>query len=84
MYAIGLCMSQKCFGLPVGTYRLGIALLSDDTLSEQKLYKVEMNFDADSDYECVSDKMHDTTIGKSFFTTNAVPVSYILRAATHT
>ena len=50
----------------MGTYRLGIVLLSDDTSSEQVLYSVEMSSDADSDYGCVSHETRNTTFGKSF------------------
>ena len=53
-------MLQESFCLPVGTYRLGIVLLSDDTLSEQKLDSVLLSDD------CTSDEIHDTSLlGKS-------------------
>jgi len=58
---ISLCILQKCFGLPVGTYRLGIVLMSDDILCEQRLHNVELC----SSYRHDSDEAHDTTIGKS-------------------
>ena len=54
-------MLQICFGLPVGTYRLGIVLMSDDTQSEQKLNVVELSSNADPNV-CIS----DTTFGQSF------------------
>jgi len=64
---ISLCVyMQMCFGLPVGTYRLGIVLLSDEMESEHKLLKVELSTQPDKDY-CVSDKMHSFTFGKCFF-----------------
>jgi len=57
---------QKCFGLPVGTYRLGIVLLTDDKQSEQMLYNVELSSDADNDV-CVSDQMQSySTFGTCF------------------
>jgi len=56
---------QKCFRLPLGTYRLGIVLLSDDKLSEQMLYNVKLSYYADSD-DCVSEEMHNFSFGTCF------------------
>jgi len=56
----------------MGTYRLGIVLLSDDTFSEQKLYRVKLSSDYDYDYDdCVFDNVDNTTIrnSKSIVTT---------------
>ena len=54
----------------MGTYRLGIVLLSDDTFSEQKLYRVKLSSDYDYD-DCDFDNVDNTTIrySKSILTT---------------
>jgi len=44
----------------VGTYRLGIVLLSDNWLSEQRLLVVDLTSDYRHDNDCVS---YDTTFG---------------------
>jgi len=44
----------------VGTYRLGIVLLSDNSLSEQKLLVVDLTSDYHHDYDCLS---YNTTFG---------------------
>lgn len=59
----------------MGTYRLGIVLLSDNMSSEQMLYSVELSSDADSDYDCVSDEIHNTTLGKSVLNTRRCTVA---------
>jgi len=49
--------------LPVGKYRLGIVLLSDDRQSEQTLRSVELSSDADID-NCASNKTQNVTFSK--------------------
>ena len=45
----------------MGTYRLGIELLSDDMQSEQQLDSVELS----SDPSCMSDEMYHISLGES-------------------
>ena len=47
----------------MGTYRLGIAILSDD--AQVNLYEVTLRSDADNE-DCDSDKMHNFTFGTYF------------------
>jgi len=50
----------------MGTYRLGIVLLSADTFSEQKLYRVKLSSDYDYDYDnCAFNNVDNTTFSSS-------------------
>jgi len=59
--------TQTCFGLPAGTYRLGIVLLSHDRQSQHMLHGVELSSGADKGDCDVSDNFAFGWCSQIFF-----------------